>query len=292
VVKYVNFKVYDPVYVAIENGYFEDHGIEVKIIGDVLAGPTGIQAVAGGSAHAGLSSLPAIINANASGLPIIATSDIQSAIGDQPLEVYYVRSDSGIRSIEDLRGKVVQVNLWRSSFHYTILMALDQHGMSDSEMTFVLISFDLASETLKNGEVDMIGLMEPYASYAAETYGDEFTVLFDALDIFGEAQICTHFMNRVWAEDHPEQATAFTDGIVDAILWIHGHQDEAKVIIAKYTGIPEQYVPEYWFQENGVVIMEDVQMWMDFMRERGDLTADWVTVDMIATNEYNTRAAE
>jgi len=33
-------------------------------------------------------------------------------------------------------------------------------------------------------------------------------------------------------------------------------------------------------------------MWMDFMRERGDLTADWVTVDMIATNEYNTRAAE
>ncbi|MBN2003084.1 MAG: ABC transporter substrate-binding protein, partial [Anaerolineae bacterium] len=99
VVRYANFRVYDPVYVALEKGFFAQRGVQVEVIGDVLGGPTAIQAVASGSAEAGLSSLPAIVNANAAGLPIVGVSDIQSALPDQPLEYYYVRCDSDITSL-------------------------------------------------------------------------------------------------------------------------------------------------------------------------------------------------
>ena len=220
VVRYVNFKVYDPVYVGIEKGFFEAHGIRVEIIGDSLAGPTAIQAVSSGSAEAGLSSIPALINANAAGLPVVGMTDIQSALPGQPLEHYYVRADSDIQGITDLPGKTFAVNLWRSSFHYTALMALEQYDVPEDSVNFVLLPFDQQAGALASGEVDVIGLMEPYASYAREEYGDEFRELFNAEDIFGQKQFCTHFMNRVWARENPEDARSFVAGIVDAVEWI------------------------------------------------------------------------
>lgn len=37
--RYVNFKVYDPVYVGIDKGFFSKYGLQVEIIGDSLGGP-------------------------------------------------------------------------------------------------------------------------------------------------------------------------------------------------------------------------------------------------------------
>jgi len=285
VVRYVNFKVYDPVYVAIDQGFFEQHGIKVEIIGDSLGGPTAIQAVASGAAEAGLSSLMAIINANAAGLPIVGTTDIQSAIGDQPLEIYFVRADSDIHSIKDLKGKTFAVNLWNSSFHYTALMALEQNHVKEDDVNFVLLPFDQQAVALAEGQVDVIGLMEPYAAKAMATYSD-FRVLFTALDVFGEKQFCTHFVNRIWARENPDEAKAFVAGIVDAIDWIENNQELAKPIIAKYTGIEAEYVPVYHFQPGGIVVDEDVQYWLDYMIRRGDVKVDWLKASDIANNNY------
>lgn len=287
VVRYVNFKVYDPVYVALERDLFEQRGIRVEIVGDVLGGPTAIQAVASGSVQAGLSSLPALINANASGLPVVGVSDIQSAIGDQPLEEYFVRADSDIQTVGDLRGKTVAVNLWRSSFHYTLLMALEQAGVPEEAVEFRLLSFDHQMPALEQGQVDVIGLMEPYASMARTHYQDEFRLLFTALDVFGEKQFTTHFVNRDWAEQHPEATRAFVGGIGDAIAWIEAHPDAARPIIARYTGIEERYIPAYRFQPDGRVVMEDVRFWLDYMGQRGDLEASSLTPEDIATNRFN-----
>jgi NitT/TauT family transport system substrate-binding protein len=292
VVRYVNFKVYDPVYVALEQGFFEQRGIRVEMAGDVLGGPTAIQAVASGDVQAGLSSLPALINANASGLPVVGVSDIQSALGEQPLEEYFVRADSPIYAVEDLRGRTAAVNLWRSSFHYTLLMALEQHGVGEDTVHVVLLPFDAQSAALERGEVDCIGLMEPYASMARATYGEQFRVLFTALDVFGERQFTTHFVNREWAEQHPQQAQAFVGGVVDAIDWIAEHPQAAKPIIAGYTGIDERFVPDYHFQPDGRVVMDDVRFWLEYMRERGDLTDESLAPEDVATNRFNARVGE
>lgn len=286
-IRYVNFKVYDPAYVAIKLGFFEKHGVKVEIIGDVLGGPTAIQAVASGSAEAGLSSIPAIINANAAGLPVIGVSDIQSSLENQPLEYYYVLNDSKIQNITDLSDKKFAVNLWRSSFHYTALMALEQNKVDETSLEWVLLPFDRQAEALIKGDVDVIGLMEPYNSYAVATYGDKIRLLFDATDVFGEKQFTTHFVNRVWAEYNPVAAQGFVDGIVEAVAWIENNQSEAKAIVSEYTGIPAEYVPEYHFQPNAQVVMTDVTFWLDYLKRRGDITADWLRPESIATNQYN-----
>ena len=293
--RYVNFKIYDPVYVGMDKGFFEECGVRVELAADLLAGPTAIQAVAAGSADGGASSIAALVNANAAGLPVQGVIDIQSTIGEdqgdrtQALQRWYVRSDSDIDGWGDLEGKDYAVNLWRSSFHYTSLMGLAQNDIDEDSINWVLLSFDKQIPALAEGAVDVIGLMQPYQTYAEQLYGDEFKELHnDRDDIFGGSMnVSLIFLNRVWAEYNPEAAEAFVCGVRESINWIEANQDEARPIISKYTEIPVESIADYHFTENGHVIAKDIQMWIDFMLERGDITADWLDPEMVGSDYLN-----
>ena len=285
--KYVGLKVYDPVYIAKDKGFLDEAGLDVEIVDTVAGGATAVQMVSSGDVQGALLSTMAIINARNAGLPVIGVADIQSAFNDSPLEEFYVRKDGGISSIQDLKGKKIAINLVKSSFHYTWLMALENAGMNVEDVTFVSLPFDQQQAALERGDVDAIGLMQPYTKKARDS--EKLEMLFDATDIFGEKQFCEIFINSVWAENNEETAVKFVSGIVKAINWIENNQDEAKQIISKYTGIDVEYIDDYKFQKNGVVVESDAQYWLEYMK-RAENVAAWLTVDDIVTNQYNVSA--
>lgn len=282
--KYVGLKVYDPVYVAVEKGFFAEEGLNVEIVDTVAGGATAVQMVASGDVQGGLLSTMALINAVNTGLPVLGVTDIQSAFEEAPLEEFYVRADSGINSIEDLKGKKIAINLVKSSFHYTWLMALENAGMSADDVTFVNLSFDQQEAALMRGDVDAIGLMQPYSPSARNN--PELKQLYTAVDAFGERQFCEIFINSVWAENNVEDAEAFVSGIVKATKWIKDNQQEAKEIISKYTGVDVEYIDDYVFQENAMVSVEDAAFWLEYMKS-AEGVSDWVTVDRVVSNKYN-----
>lgn len=282
--KYVGLKVYDPVYVAKDKCFFAEEGLNVEIVDTVAGGATAVQMVSSGDVQGALLSTMALINARSSGLPVVGVADIQSAFNESPLEEFYVRKDSGIKSIEDLKGKKIAINLVKSSFHYTWLMALENAGMKESDVTFVNLSFDQQQAALERGDVDAIGLMQPYTKKARES--EKLTMLFDATDVFGERQFCEIFINSVWANNNEEQAKKFVAGTVKAIEWIENNQAEAKQIISKYTGIDVEYIDDYKFQPNGMVVEADAAYWLDYMK-RVEGAASYLTVGDIVTNKYN-----
>ena len=287
VVRYISYPIYDSVFVGVDKGLFEKHGIKVELTSLIAGGPNAIQAVAGGNAEAGLSSIMGIINARGAGLPIVGVADLQSAREESALEEFFVRADSDIADIDDLRGKKLATNLLRSSFHYTILMALEASGIKEDEVEFVLLPFQDQATALHEGHVDMIGLMQPHIAKAEDLF--EIKPLFDALDVFGEKQFSLIFVNKIWAENNSEQATAFVAGIADAIDWLLENQEDAKAIISKYTNVEEQYIEDYFYQEDGKVNIQDCQFWLEYMKGRGELSVDWLKVEDFATNKYNER---
>ena len=282
--KYVGLKVYDPVYVAKDKGFFDEVGLDIEIVDTVAGGATAVQMVSSGDVQGALLSTMAIINARSAGLPVIGVTDIQSAFDDSPLEEFFVRKDSGIEKVEDLKGKKIAINLVKSSFHYTWLMALENAGMNVEDVTFINLPFSEQQAALERGDVDAIGLMQPYTKSARDS--EDLKLLFDATDIFGEKQFCEIFINSVWADNNEETAKKFVAGIVKAIEWIGKNQDEAKQIISKYTGIEVDRIDDYRFQENGVVVESDAEYWLEYMK-RTEGAAEWLTVEDIVTNKYN-----
>lgn len=289
VVRYINFKVYDPVYVAIDKGFCAERGIDVQIVGDAIAGPNAIQAVAAGQAEAGLSSVPALINANAAGLPVQGVIDIQTTLKGQPLQRWFVLNDSPLQTISDVAGARYAVNIWRSSFHYTTLAALDAAGVDEAAVDFQLLSFADQIPALVSGQIDVAGLIPPYQGYLLSEYGEQVRELWNDYDFYGEKHVSLIFLNRLWAQYNPTQAQAFTGCVRDAIEWIEDNQAEAAAIVSGYTGIPADAIGEYHFTPSGAVRMGDVQWWIDYLRTRGDLTADWVQPGDVATDAYNAK---
>ena len=282
--KYVGLKVYDPVYIALEKGFFD--GIDVELVDTVAGGATAVEMVSSGDVQGCLLSNMALCNAVNAGMPVIAVADIQSAFKEAPLEEFYVRADSDIHSIKDLKGKKIAINLVKSSFHYTWLMELEKAGMTEDDVTFVSLSFAEQKEALLNGTVDAIGLMQPYSGMARTD--DACRQLYTAVDSFGERQFCEILLNTDWAGENPDAATKFVDGIAKAAEWIADNQDEAKQIIAKYTGIDANYIDDYYFQPYASVNMDDAEYWLEYMKEHEGVSAD-ITVNDVATNEYNQR---
>lgn len=280
--KYVGLKVYDPVYVALEKGFFD--GVGVELVDTVAGGATAVEMVSSGDVQGCLLSNMALCNAVNAGMPVIAVADIQSAFKEAPLEEFYVRADSDIHSISDLKGKKIAINLVKSSFHYTWLIELEKAGMTENDVTFVNLSFAEQKEALLNGMVDAIGLMQPYSGMAR--VDDNCRQLYTAVDSFGERQFCEILLNTEWAEKHKSEATAFVDGIAKAAEWIADNQDEAKQIISKYTGIDAEYIDDYYFQPYASVNMEDAQYWLEYMQEHEGISKD-ISINKIATNEYN-----
>jgi len=284
-IRYIGFKIYDPVYIAIEKGIFKKHGVSVEIIDMIAAGPTALQAVSGGSAETCNSSYMATINARAQGLPVIAVTDLQSAIGRQALEEFFVRKDSGITSVADLKGKTIAINVVKGSFHYTWLMALKLAGLNETDVDFIVLPFDQQEIALSNSRVDAIGLMQPYVLHAKQN--SDLRILYTALDIFGPKQFATHVINRIWADNNPKQAEGFVAAIVEAVAWIQANQGDAKEIISKYTGVSPGLIEDYYYQENASINTADAQYWLEYMRSRQEISAGWLRVEDFATNKYN-----
>lgn len=165
-------------------------------------------------------------------------------------------------------------------------MALQNAGVDAETVNFVLLSFADQIPALINGEIDVAGLMVPYQGYLVQQYGDQVREIQNDYDLYGQKHVSLIFVNRVWAEYNPDAALRFTLGIRDAIDWIEENQQEAAAIVARYTGIDASAVGEYHFTPHGNINLDDVSFWLTYMRDRGDVTADWLMPGQVATNEY------
>jgi len=289
VVKYVGLKVYDPVYIAIDKGFFEDEGVDVELVDVVAGGATAVQMVASGQVQGALVSTMAKINAVNGYLPIIGVIDIQSEFQQAPLEQFFVRADSNINTIQDLAGKRIAINLVKSSFHYTWLKALENAGMREDSVTFVSLPFAQQEEALLQGSVDAIGLIQPWTKRTRDKV-TQVKTLTTGYDVFGARQFTTIFINSVWADSNQITATKFVTALSRVAEFVKNNQEEAKQIVSKYTGIAVTDIDDYVFQDFMKVVEADAQYWLDWMISRGEVL-NTITVDQIVTNRFNQNIA-
>jgi len=77
---------------------------------------------------------------------------------------YYVKADSGIKSVADLKGKVVGINGFSTSGHLWLKAALEKHNLSDSDVTITPVPFPAMQEALLAGKIDIGEFPQPFAA--------------------------------------------------------------------------------------------------------------------------------
>lgn len=266
VINYAQIKVFDPVYVGMEKGFFEKEGVKVNLVGESFGGPQAITAAASGDVDAGIAATTAIINARAAGIPIKGILDVQSTYQGTPLMIWYTLADSSIKKPSDLVGKKIGINTLGASFHYTTLEYLRQNGIDPSKVEFITMPHANLEQALRTHQIDVAGMIDPY-SIAAEK-GGGLTRLFTDYDVLGNKQFSLIFMREQKINDDRESVTRFVRAYQQSIDYINNHPNESADIMARVFGVDSQFVAAHTFQKDGRVVPDDGQYWLDFMKNQ------------------------
>src|SRR5262245_50216287 len=124
------------------------------------------QAFEAGAIDLAASSANGVIFAAAEGVTarIIASVSRESSRGFSTS--FYVKESSPVRSVSDLKGKVVGINGFYTSGHLWLKTALEKHGLAETDVTITPVPFPAMQEALDAGKVDLGQFPQPFAALA------------------------------------------------------------------------------------------------------------------------------
>jgi NitT/TauT family transport system substrate-binding protein len=228
-----------PTMIAIEKGYFKEYGIGVEVsdIDTTQLVPLAQNVVQ--VMEAGVT--VGYFNALDKNFPVtIATDRVASPIGHKLL----IRADlkDTIKTIADLKGKVIATNATGSVTNYELGHILASAGLTLKDIEFKVLPFPQMSVGLANKAVDGAILIPPWV-YQVIDKGIGFA-LADPDDYVKAVpmNIAVAFVNTDWAKQNPDVArnffVALVRGIRDYCQAYHNGPNRQEVIdIAVRTGV-------------------------------------------------------
>lgn len=249
---------YGPWWIAEEQGYFADHGLDVEVIDrdrasewpDVDAATT--------------DTLIDLINQGV---------DVQAfLLLDASFEADAIIAHNGIKTIEDLKGREVAYEPGSTS-DLLLNYALNEAGMSINDIVPIPVAAADAGAALIAGRVDVAVTYEPYIS-AALWGRDDYGVLYTAAEcpgLISDVMIAP----REYIEGNPEIITGLALAWNDAIMYLRENPDEGGQIIAEAVGSP---LDEFQVAFKGVQVFDLEENAVQFS---GDFQETFVTIAKI-----------
>ena len=200
-------------YIAVDNGYFTQQGLHVKVV-SVNGGELGMPDLQDGKAQllAGnyVSFIQAQIAHSFGGKPIdmrIVAEGSVMQVGNQAL---YVMPDSRFKTVADLTKYHARVGVnTPNNIGQVLLGSLFQgNGLSLNKISFTYQAFPLLLPMLQQGTLDAAWLPEPFGTMAKEQLGAVELADFDqgALQNF---PIGCYIGTSQWVQTHPNTVAAF-----------------------------------------------------------------------------------
>jgi NitT/TauT family transport system substrate-binding protein len=274
-----------PIFVGVEKRFFQEFGLEPELVYFQAAAPIAT-ALAAGQIDVGATGLTAaLFNIVLGGEKIWIVADKGREWPGYPLNAIVVQKDlweSGLRSVEGLKGKRIGTTQLGSTFHYHIGNILEKYGLGLGDVKMIpLQAMSAALEALKGKQVDAVMLPQPFPATAeAQGFG---RIIAWGGDLF-PWQVSTVFYSKKFAADR-ERAVGFMKGYVKSSRVYHDavlvqkdgaiapgpSYDDVVNITAKYTGAkPEIIRVGFPYQDrNGRLLVEDIAKQMTWWQRHG-----------------------
>lgn len=215
-----------PIHIAIENGYFDEEGLDYEAI--AVEGVI-TEAVGSGQVDAGFGLVGKFIQPLENGLPMKLTAGIHTGCTK-----LLVAGDSDINCVADLKGKRIGVASLADSPCLTAKRSLAKAGVGvtadNMEVEFVVYNNADLPMALQNGAIDAFCAPDPSVSVAQKEFG--FKVIIDTTtdEEYKNEYCCLSFVTTALATNHPDLAAKYTRAVMKAARWIEEHPTETAQI--------------------------------------------------------------
>lgn len=180
----------------------------------------------------------AILNANMDDLRIIADGHRDGVPGywSGP---FYVRADSDVRKVEDLKGRVVATNGIGGATYFALSKMMHDHGLEEKrDYQIVEVQFPNMLATIQDKKIDLGPLPQPYAGMA-ERQGSVRS-LFTTHNSMGETQMTLMAARTPFIAQRRAALIDFFEDFQTGIRWFTDpkNRDQAIAILADFTHQP------------------------------------------------------
>lgn len=191
----------------------------------------------------------AIENAKMDDLRIIADG-FQDGVDGYFSNAYMVRKDGGIKTVDDLKGKVLASNGVGGALDMAIRAMLRGHHLEDkANYTLIEAQFQNMPAMLNEKKVDLVTAVPPYVYDPALQQNAE--TLFTMKDALGRTQMLFFTARKEYLDKNHAALCDFFEDILRTLRWFHDPANRADMLklVATFTKQPEDRFAA-WFLTN------------------------------------------
>jgi NitT/TauT family transport system substrate-binding protein len=155
-------------YIATEQGYFREEGIDVEFI-PLTGGPETMTMIVSGQSHVGGGLISSgLFNAFARGIPVKIVADHGANLPNASAGGIAFRKDlydsGATRSPADLRGRKIAITVEGGSAHVTLDRYLQSGGLTLGDVETVMVPFPETLAAFENKAIDASYYQEPWTT--------------------------------------------------------------------------------------------------------------------------------
>ena len=289
---------YAPQYVAINNGYFEEKGMNIELSTGQGADAV-MTAVLANQCDIGFAGPEASIYVYNEGKEDFTQVFAQMTKKDGSFLVS--KTDTESFSWQDLKGKTVIPGRKGGVPYMTLEYVLKKNGINP-ETDLILddsIKFDLMAGAFASGTADYVTLFEPTASLTEEQ--EKGYIVASVGEEAGDIPYTAYFAKKSYIQNNENIIRDFTEAIYKGQKWVEENsaQDVAKAIqsffpdtdVSQLATAVQSYKDIDAWNENPILTQESFERLQEVMTMAGELE-NKVPYDEIVNNKYANEVIE
>lgn len=289
---------YAPQYVAIQNGYFDKHNLQVELTTGQGADAV-MTSVLANQVEIGFAGPEASIYVYNEGKEDFTQVFAQMTKKDGSFLIS--RNPSDEFNWQEVKGKTIIPGRKGGVPYMTLEYVLRKNGI-DPQKDVTLddsIKFDLMAGAFSSGNADYVTLFEPTASLTQNQ--GKGTIVASVGEAAGEIPYTAYFAKKSYIEENSDVIQGFTSAIFEGQQWVKNHSSKeiAEAIQSFFpdtdldllSTVIQNYKDIDAWNENPVLTQESFERLEEVMTEAGELK-EKVPYEKIINNEFAEKAIQ
>jgi NitT/TauT family transport system substrate-binding protein len=231
-VGYIRIVNCSAIFIAHDNGYFRDEGIDVVLI-PLIGGAKIMIALQKGEVDVGFSNVASTIFGFDDGAKFVSIVGGAAQNATCPVHGIFVRANSPIQTVADLENTKIAVNTNRAIDEVMVSPLVVKYGADPLSIRFVPIPFPEMFTALKRDAVDAVVQIEPFVTIG-NADSDLRRISYNYIELQPVTEISSMVTMQPWLEEYPEQVHAFRRAMIRAAEFANTHPQATRSILRQY----------------------------------------------------------
>jgi NitT/TauT family transport system substrate-binding protein len=242
--------------IADREGFFKAEGLDVEI-SKFESGSAAVSVLQAGRVDIAFANPVSAMQGMAQGLDAIVLAPgavIRSAPPDTTTALLVLKDN--VKSIKDLEGKRVAVNVINSTVWLHVAAALDQRGVDWRKVRFTEIPFPQMNDPLLNEQVDGVTQVDPFRSVMMAT-GKVEILSWTFVEAAPGTDVSQYIALAPWVEKNHDAAVKFVRALLKGVQFASTNEAATRDINQAWTGLNPAFKDKVLLPQLGTVVNVD-----------------------------------